>query len=72
MKALTIMLSCQACWGTPVISALRKLRPEDGEFKGTLGYVGRPCLKTQKQKQKHPSTKQKVYKNVKNVLILII
>jgi hypothetical protein len=31
----------------PVIPALRKLRQEDGEFKGSLGYIVRSCLKSE-------------------------
>jgi hypothetical protein len=29
----------------PVITALWRLRQEDGEFKANLGYLTRPCLK---------------------------
>jgi hypothetical protein len=39
---------------TTVISALRGLREEDGEFKDSLGYTERPCLKANKQTQKLP------------------
>jgi hypothetical protein len=35
----------------PGIPALRRLRQEDLEFKASLGYITRPCLKT-KTKQK--------------------
>jgi hypothetical protein len=42
----------------PVIPALRMLRPENQEFKISLGYILRLCLETttktkQKQEQKH-------------------
>jgi hypothetical protein len=30
---------------TPVIPALRKQRQEDGEFKGSVGYILKPYLK---------------------------
>jgi hypothetical protein len=30
----------------PIISALRRLRQEDHEFKTSLGYTVRPCLYT--------------------------
>jgi hypothetical protein len=33
----------------PLIPALGKLRKKDHEFQDNLGYVARPCLKTQKQ-----------------------
>jgi hypothetical protein len=36
----------------PLITALGRPRPEDGEgeFKASLGYIVRLCFKTQKQK----------------------
>jgi hypothetical protein len=36
----------------PVIPALRKLRKEDCEFKASMGYIARPCLKTQRGREK--------------------
>jgi hypothetical protein len=33
----------------PVIPAPRRLRQEDQEFKASVGYVARPCLKQTKQ-----------------------
>jgi hypothetical protein len=35
---------------TPVIPALRRLRQEDLEFKVSLGYAGRHCLRKKKFK----------------------
>jgi hypothetical protein len=32
----------------PVITALRRLRQEEHEFKSSLGYLARSCLKKQK------------------------
>jgi hypothetical protein len=38
-------------WHNPVISALRKLRQEDLNFKASLGYIVRNCLKNQTNKK---------------------
>jgi hypothetical protein len=35
-------------WHTPVILALRRPRPEDQEFKDSLRYIVRPCIKEKK------------------------
>jgi hypothetical protein len=37
-----------SCKKTPVIQALGKLRQEDSEFKASLGYTARHCLKKKK------------------------
>jgi hypothetical protein len=36
----------RALWYTPVIPALGSLRQEKHEFKASLGYIARACLKT--------------------------
>jgi hypothetical protein len=38
-------------WNTPIILRLRGLRQEDHEFKFTLGYTVRPCLRNKKGKR---------------------
>jgi hypothetical protein len=39
-----------AWWDTSVSPALRRWRQEDQEFKTSLGYRIRPCLKKKKKK----------------------
>jgi hypothetical protein len=36
---------------TPVIPAPRRLRQEDREFEGCLGYIVKPCVKKEKKKK---------------------
>jgi hypothetical protein len=38
-----------ARWCTPIIPALGRLRQEDHEFKASLGYTQKPCLKKRKK-----------------------
>jgi hypothetical protein len=35
----------QVWWCTPAIPTLERLTEEDHEFKASLGYTGRSCLK---------------------------
>jgi hypothetical protein len=42
----------------PEIPAFRRLRQEDEEFKTSLGYITRPCLKSQ---NKQKNTDEKIY-----------
>jgi hypothetical protein len=45
-----------AWWYIPVISAFRRLRQEDHEFKANLGYIMNPYLKKQQQRKMHLSS----------------
>jgi hypothetical protein len=38
-------------WLTPVITVVRRLRQEDGEFQVSFGYIARHCLKQNKRNQ---------------------
>jgi hypothetical protein len=50
-------------WITPAIPALKRQRQENHQFKVTLGYTARPCLKTN---NKHISLIEKDLKKKKN------
>jgi hypothetical protein len=39
-------------WLSPVITTLRRLRLENHEFKASLGYRAKPCLKINNNKRK--------------------
>jgi hypothetical protein len=43
----------------PLISALRRQKQEDLEFKFNIGYIARPCLKINKQKEPPKTNKAK-------------
>jgi hypothetical protein len=43
------------------IPALWRLRQEDEEFKGSLGYIARPCLKKQQNYSKNKLILKSVY-----------
>jgi hypothetical protein len=46
---------CQSWLHKPIIPALRRLRQENHEFKFSLGYKARPCLKQNKNQRKKKS-----------------
>jgi hypothetical protein len=47
-----------AWWYSPVISALGRLRQENSKFQVSLGYMERPCLKSNKNNKKLDSVAQ--------------
>jgi hypothetical protein len=49
----------QVWWCTPTALALGRLRQEDLEFKGSMGYIVRPCLKTKRKKERKIGKKGK-------------
>jgi hypothetical protein len=44
----SLLLSLSWVWVMPIIPAHRRLRQEDHEFKVSLDYIVRPCLKKTK------------------------
>jgi hypothetical protein len=57
LSANVCPIPARARWYTPVIPALGRLRQEDLEFKGSLGYTVRLCLRKEKKKRNSPSQK---------------
>jgi hypothetical protein len=50
-------------WYPPGILPLRKGRQEDLEFKASLCYIARPCLKKKKKKKEGREGGRERYKN---------
>jgi hypothetical protein len=46
-------------WYTSIIPAVRRLRQEDLEFKASLGYTAKPCLKKENKKKRKEKEKEK-------------
>jgi hypothetical protein len=44
-----------------VTLAFGRMRQEDQEFKGSLGYIARPCLPKAKQQQQHKKSLFRIY-----------
>jgi hypothetical protein len=52
-------------WGImSIISTLRRLRQENGEFKASQGYISRPRLKEKKNKNNNNNNKKQKEKEV--------
>jgi hypothetical protein len=63
---LNVYLTWTLWWCMPVILALQRMRQEDCEFKVSLNYTARPCLKN-RTKQIKKTTKKCIWQDIPNI-----